>query len=110
MFPRRFWIITGLYALLIAATLPLALGLVPPNPWYGFRLPGLRFDPELWYGINALGGRNFVAAMVVCAGINALLFWKGTPAMLRQVVWINAGLILLAFWLVSLDVLAAWPY
>lgn len=110
MFPRRFWVVTGLYAVLIAATLPLALRLVPPNSWYGFRLPGLRFDPALWYDINALGGRNFVIAMVVCAGINALIHWKGTPAILGLAVWINGALIVLAFWLVSLDVLAAWPY
>jgi hypothetical protein len=109
MFGRRFWMITGLYGVLALATLPLALGLVPPNRWYGFRLPGARFDPESWYEINALGGLSFIAALVLCAGLNALIFWKGTPAMLRIVAWINAGLILLSFWLVSLELVQSLP-
>ena len=109
MFGRRFWTITSLYAVLAAATLPLVLGLVPPNRWYGFRLPGARFDPEIWYQVNALGGKLFIAALLICAGINALIFWKGTEALLRIVTWINAGLILLSFWLVTLELVQSLP-
>lgn len=108
-FDRTFWAITGLYGVLIVATLPLVLRLVPSNRWYGFRLPGARLDPTRWYGLNALGGRQFIIALVICAAINALVFWKGTDAMLRIVGWINAGLILLSFWLVSLELLQSLP-
>jgi hypothetical protein len=107
MFDRRFWTFTSLYAVLIAAGVPLLLGWVPPNAWYGFRLPGARFDPGTWYEVNALGGRLFIAAMVICAGLNALLYWKGTPPLLRIAAWINAGLIALSFWLVSLELVGA---
>ena len=110
MFGRRFWTLTSLYGVLIAATLPLALGLVPPNNWYGFRLPGARIDPQSWYEVNRLGGTYFIAALVICAGINALIFWKGVPAMLRIVAWINAGLIALSFWLVTLELLQSLPH
>ncbi len=103
MFGKGFWTAISLYAVLVAATLPLVLGGVPPNRWYGFRLPGAQIDPAAWYEINALGGRLFIAAMVICAGLNVLLFWKGPPALLRISGWINGGLILLSFWLVSLE-------
>lgn len=107
MFDRRFWTITSLYAVLALASVPLWLGLVPPNNWYGFRFPGMRFDPSSWYQINALGGQRFLVAMVICAAINALIFWKGPEPMLRIIPWINAGLIALSFWLVSLELLQA---
>jgi SdpI/YfhL protein family len=110
MFGRRFWTITSLYGVLIAATVPLVLGLVPPNDWYGFRLPGARFDPILWYEINALGGKMFIVALVLCAAANALIFWKGGEVLLRSVSWVNAGLILLSFWLVSLELLQMLPH
>ena len=110
MFGRRFWTITSLYGVLIAATVPLALRLVPPNGWYGFRLPGALIDVQSWYEVNALGGKLFIAALVICAAVNALIFWKGTEAMLRIVAWINAGLILLSFWLVSLELLQSLPH
>jgi len=58
MFGRRFWTITSLYGVLIAATVPLALRLVPPNGWYGFRLPGALIDVQSWYEVNALGGKQ----------------------------------------------------
>lgn len=109
MFGRRFWTLTSLYAVLIVATLPLVLGQVPPNRWYGFRLPGARLDPTTWYELNARGGRLFIGALIVCAAINALIFWKGTDALLRIIGWITAGLILLSFWLVSLELLQALP-
>ncbi|HKI97484.1 MAG TPA: SdpI family protein [bacterium] len=109
MFGRRFWTITSMYVVLIVANVPLVLGVVPPNRWYGFRLPGARFDPALWYELNAMGGRFFIAALVICAGINALIFWKGTEAFHRIIVWINVGLILLSFWLVSLELLQYLP-
>jgi SdpI/YfhL protein family len=109
MFGRRFWSITSLYAVLAAATLPLVLRLVPPNRWYGFRFPGAQLDPQVWYDLNAMGGRLFLAALVICAAINALLFWKGTAAMVSIAAWINAGLILLSFWLVTLELLQYLP-
>jgi SdpI/YfhL protein family len=110
MFGRRFWTFTSLYGVLILASVPLVLGLVPPNRWYGFRLPGARLDPELWYEVNSLGGKLFIAALLICAGINALVCWKGTEPLLRIIVWINAGLILLSFWLVSLELVQSLPH
>ena len=109
-FPRRFWQITALYALLFAASLPLALGWVPPNRWYGFRLPGLQHDPALWYAINAVGGSSFAAAMAACACINGLIFWQAPEPMRKLALWINGALIALSVWWASLQVLERWPH
>lgn len=106
---RRFWLFTGMYVVLMLATLPLILHLVPPNRWYGFRLPGAMIDPKLWYEVNALGGKFFIAALLASLAINVLLFWKGTDVMVRMAGWINAGLVGLSFWLVSIELINRLP-
>ena len=106
---KPFWKILGLYAVLAAATLPLLAGWMPPNRWYGFRFPGALDSPELWYRLNALGGRNLLVALAACVAVNFLVVWKGTPAMVRNLGWINAALILFSFWSVTLDLLAELP-
>lgn len=94
---------------MVLAALPLLLQLVPPNRWYGFRLPGTRLNPELWYSVNAVGAKLFISAMVVCAMLNLLLFWKGTEPMKNLAGWINGLLIVISFWLVSLELLKLVP-
>ncbi|MFA5164570.1 MAG: SdpI family protein [Candidatus Omnitrophota bacterium] len=46
--------------LFIALGIPLAKRKIPMNYWYGFRLPKAFKSPELWYEINAYGGRQMV--------------------------------------------------
>ena len=41
--------------LLILLATPLVLGLVPPNPWYGIRLPSYAAKDK-WYPLNRRGG------------------------------------------------------
>jgi hypothetical protein len=106
---RLIWTYLGLYAVLACAALPLAMGWVPPNRWYGFRLPGASLSPQLWYEINALGGKLFVAGLVLCAAVNAMLLWRGTRAVHAYLPWINAALILLNFWLVTSELLLRLP-
>ncbi len=106
---RRFWTLTGLYGVLLLAALPLALGWVPPNRWYGFRIPGTLHRPEAWYAINAEGGLFFAAAMVICAGLNLLIFRMAPESVVERAGWINAALILLSFWLTSLELLDLLP-
>ena len=106
---KPFWRILGMYGVLALATLPLVVGWVPPNRWYGFRFPGAEHSPELWYRVNMLGGMQFLAALAVCVAANFLVVWKGTPAMTRNLGWINAVLILLSFWIVTLQILEQLP-
>lgn len=57
-------------ALLIAALhVPLLLGKVPPNRFYGFRTPRLVADERAWYPANQVAGRN---GLLLAAGIAAL--------------------------------------
>ena len=95
----------GLYALLLAMALPLTFRLIPPNRWYGFRIPGRLIDPQRWYEINALGGRSFAVAMIVCFLVNLLVLWAGPKQVLRYINWINATLIFISFWLVTLELI-----
>jgi len=46
------------------ASLPLALGRVPPNPYYGFRTAATTSDPEAWYRANRICGWIMVGASI----------------------------------------------
>ena len=39
-------------SVLIALSIPLILQQIPPNQWYGFRVPATWGDPEIWYLVN----------------------------------------------------------
>jgi len=65
----EFW----LPLVLIAVSIPLLMGLVPPNWVYGFRTAKTMSNPEIWYEANRHAGANLIAAgiwtMVLCGGI-----------------------------------------
>ena len=44
--------------LMILVALPLALRRIPPNRWYGLRIPATFADRQVWYEANARMGRN----------------------------------------------------
>jgi hypothetical protein len=66
-------IITAL--VLIGVSLPLVWRKIPMNRWYGIRIPKAFKSEELWYDINAYGGKQLViwSVPMVVAGI-AFLF------------------------------------
>ena len=45
---------------LIAISIPLVKRRIGPNHWYGFRIPKAFQSNELWYDINAYGGRQLI--------------------------------------------------
>ena len=47
-----FVLFLGVGGLLAALSVPLILGKVPPNPWYGFRTPRTLSDARVWYPAN----------------------------------------------------------
>ena len=67
---RMFFI--GLPALIFALGIPLALKLVPPNRFYGFRTSTTFSSLEAWYQINFATGLALIAAGLV-GGLLALL-------------------------------------
>ena len=109
MFGKRFWTFSGLYILLALACLPLLLEWIPPNQWFGFQLPGAYLEPELWYEVNRTGGQLLISAMAICAALNLLLFQVGAERVKGIAGWINAGLIVLSFWLVTVELVDRFP-
>ena len=65
--------LTGL--LLIGLSIPLILRKVPPNVWYGFRIRLTLDNPDIWYPVNAWGGRHMLVAglATVAAALLGLL-------------------------------------
>jgi uncharacterized membrane protein len=73
----------GLPALMFVLGIPLALKLVPPNRFYGFRTSATFSSPEAWYQVNFATGLALVAAGVV-AGVLALLLSSGMSGLKQE--------------------------
>ena len=59
--------------LLCALSIPLILRKMPPNGWYGVRLPSTLRDESLWYAVNAYGGKCLLAAGVIWTALALVL-------------------------------------
>ncbi len=66
----------GLPALMLVLGVPLALKLVPPNRFYGYRTATSFASPEAWYQINFATGLALIAAGAA-SGTFALLLSQG---------------------------------
>jgi hypothetical protein len=55
-----------------ALGLPLALGKVRPNPWYGFRTPRTLSDERVWYPTNRITGWYLVVTGIL-SGLASLV-------------------------------------
>ena len=64
----------GLGVLMAFLGMPLWRGLVPPNRWYGLRMPSTLGSPSAWYAANARFGRllTIVGAATIAAATVAL--------------------------------------
>jgi uncharacterized membrane protein len=54
-------------ALVAATSIPLMMGIVPPNRVYGFKTPRTLADKSLWYKANSFAGWALFAAALVSA-------------------------------------------
>ncbi len=65
----------GCALLSIAISVPLVLRKVPMNIWYGFRIKKAFMSDELWYDINAYGGKQMILGSLgmIAASIGSLL-------------------------------------
>lgn len=83
--------------MLIVLALPLVLGLVPMNRWYGYRTPGSMSSPREWRRLNRIGGIVLLAAALLAVGIKFLLLslFPSHPD-LRYLNLIDAFVLLLA--------------
>ena len=68
----------GLASLLLGW--PLARRRVPPNRWYGLRVPATMANPAIWYEANAVCGEDLVRLGAVLFTVAVgLLFVRGLP-------------------------------
>jgi len=65
------WILLAAVAM-IGFGLPMWFGRVAPNPIYGFRTPRTNANPEIWYPVNAMAGRDMVIAGIAIALLAAV--------------------------------------
>jgi hypothetical protein len=85
---------------LTGLSVPLVLGKVPPNTWYGFRTRLTLQDPEIWYPVNAWASRRllviglatFVAALAGPLVPRSLLDWY--YVLLALLLMLGLGLLL----------------
>jgi len=49
---------------MILLSIPLLNGRIPPNSWYGFRVPKTLNNPEIWYAANRYAAKRLLAAGV----------------------------------------------
>ena len=59
--------------LLVVLSIPMMRGKVPPNAWYGVRLPATMKDEQLWHDANVFAGKCLLVAGVVWIA-SALVF------------------------------------
>lgn len=89
---QALFVLSGLA--LAGAGLPLALGRVSPNRWYGFRTPRTVGDPQVWYPANAYAGKLLLGLGVGIVGA-ALLLPRLWPEMAAETYawWLMAVLL-----------------
>ena len=65
---------------LLVSGIPLALRLVPPNRFYGYRTATSFGSPQAWYALNWATGLALIAAGIVGA-VTVLLLVQGVVAL-----------------------------
>ena len=63
--------------LCIALGIPLALGKIKPNSFYGFRIGKTLNDESVWYKVNEFTGRAFIGSGVATIALVLVVFWLG---------------------------------
>lgn len=88
------WLFVLLGIVMVGLSLPLALGKVPPNWFYGFRTPKTLSSPDLWYAANRSLGRDGVVAGVATTIASTVVALAGSGRPLF-VVFANLAIMLI---------------
>jgi uncharacterized membrane protein len=75
--------------ILILLSIPLALRWVPPNRFYGLRIPATRRDESVWYDANALNGRHLLLLGLLMVTLEFLLPRSIRTPVLTAIGWIG---------------------
>ena len=85
--------------LMIALALPMILRRVPPNGFYGLRVPATFKDEQVWYDANAAAGRDLLVLgmLVILFGLVPPLFgWSGESHGYAWSLLVGGGAVLMA--------------
>lgn len=88
------YVVFGL--LLAALAVPLLLDKVPPNPWYGFRVPSTLSDPALWYKVNRYTARGLLATGVLTA-LGAIILYRVPDLSVDAYAWLALAVFAVPF-------------
>lgn len=99
------FILTGLLFVILAV--PMILGKVPPNQWFGFRVQKALEDPDVWYPANAYAGKLLLVLGLIIMG-TALILPRLLPDLSADnLAWVMVGVMLGG---VLIMVLLSWRY
>jgi uncharacterized membrane protein len=89
--------------LVIALSVPLILGKVPRNHWYGFRTPKTLSSDTVWYPANRVGGKYLCVAglLELVAFAIGFCFWPAQTIAAGGVLATVPILIAVVFWFVA---------
>jgi len=82
--------------LLAGLSVPLILHKVPPNDFYGLRVPAADDDPRAWYRVNAFAGQRFMLAGLGTS-LGAIILYFVTPQDVSQYALSSLGWFLALF-------------
>ena len=69
--------------LIVIISIPLVMGWIPRNRFYGVRTRKTLSDERLWYAVNRFGGWLFIASGLVYFGIALLVPYSADSASLN---------------------------
>jgi uncharacterized membrane protein len=88
-------LLAGLGLLTVIVAIPLALRRVPPNRWYGLRVPATLADREVWYAANQRTGRDLVwlGLALVVAGLALPALAPTVPTQFQPLVYVGVAVV-----------------
>ena len=90
--------------LIIAISIPLMLGKVPRNHWYGFRTPKTLSSDAIWYPANRIGGKYLCIAGVIelIAFAIGFAFWPAQTLVYAGLLATLPLLVAVVFWFLAI--------
>jgi uncharacterized membrane protein len=73
--------------LLMVLGVPMMLRRIPPNPYYGLRVPATFADRWVWYEANARSGRDVTLLGVILTALATAMPWFPFPPEFGALAW-----------------------
>ena len=83
---------------LLLFSLPFIFRLVPPNRFFGFRIPATLRDRSVWYDANAMIARHLFVLGVLLVSLEFVLPVRIRIRMLRAIASVGFAAIIIADW------------